>query len=233
MRKAIFSTHIQPPNMPDKLRKAYNASLMLKGAYASRIGADLIVKNAKTIHRSGWQSLERLEMCDLFDKYERMLYVDADILVKPDSPDIFEVFNDDNIHMLNESPPTEDTYISNWGYMESTVFPYMLTQRADFDPPKGFPYYNAGVMLCSRTHRKVLEYREKDYFESYRFEQDYINYYIWKYGFKVDPLPIEWNAMHILLKDNKNYMANNHFIHYIGRLPKDTLYDDFLRIING
>jgi lipopolysaccharide biosynthesis glycosyltransferase len=223
--------------MDYKMQMAYHCSLALKGMYATRIGADFLVKTTKTLHHlSGWQSPERMEMGKFFDTYDRILYLDADTIVKPETPDMFEVFNDpDSIYMLNEAtdPNADKTRGSLASVIRKDVFPFIISQRGDFSPRDGQPYYNAGVMLCSRKHRHIFDVNASNYFEQYRFEQDYLNYQIWKQGHKVTALPIEYNGIWLLIKEKDEYFDRVNVIHYIGvdkaRLA-DMMLNDFTKL---
>lgn len=222
-----MSIHITPESMPKNMRKVYECSGYLKTIYAQKCQADLLLKTAKTFHNTGWQSPERLEMYDLFDKYDRILYVDADVFIKPNAPNIFETFKEDEMYMLNECPLGERNYNTNMAYIEQTVFPCIKEIRPVFDPPKGYPYFNAGVMLCPKKYRHIVQMRQQDYFEHHRMEQDYINYNMWAYNIEVRQLPIEWNGIHLFQKDKENYIDKLHFIHYIGP-PRETVADMML-----
>lgn len=237
MRKLIFSVHITPEHMDYKMQLAYNCSLALKGMYATRIGADFLVKTTNTMrHLSGWQSHERLEMGNFFDVYDRILYLDADVIVKPETPDMFDVFdNPDHIYMLNEAvnPAVDDSYSSLASVAEKDMFPYIKSKRPDFNAPKWHPYYNAGVMLCSRKHQNIFMASPETYFEEYRFEQDYLNYQIWKQGHTVSPLPIEYNGIWLLIKERAEYLERVNIVHYIGvekAKLADTMLADFRKL---
>ena len=200
MRNAIYSVHILEANMSPRMIQTYETSAALQAAYAQRCRTDLILKTSKTISDTPWASSQRMEMEKLFDTYDRILYVDADVLIKPDAPNIFEAINDSYIHML-----PENSYNKN--YIEKEVIPYIQQVKPSYKASK---YYNAGVMLLNREHRKAIEFVHDEYFESFRFEQDYINYRIDKFNMQVIDLSIKWNAI-LLYEKSEDYLKNNYF----------------------
>jgi hypothetical protein len=64
-------------------------SLPFLAAYARRIGADCRVITQPTQGDPLMWNFEKFQIQSYFRDYERILYVDADVLVLPHAPDIF------------------------------------------------------------------------------------------------------------------------------------------------
>jgi alpha-N-acetylglucosamine transferase len=79
-------------------------SLITIENYAKKIGVDLIIQNRSLIkHKLYSAHLEKFNIKELLDHYNRILYVDNDILIKKNTPNIFEIYKDeDSIYMLDE-----------------------------------------------------------------------------------------------------------------------------------
>ena len=90
MKKAIFTLAIGDNPM-------YKAAVESFKAYGKKVGADVIVsdrlhykvdiKNPKFDASPAW--CEKLYITDLLKEYDRVLYLDADIIVTPEARDIF------------------------------------------------------------------------------------------------------------------------------------------------
>jgi len=216
MKNAIFTIHIKRPDIPYELSVAYDLSLRLKKAYAQKCGAELIVADKKIYNWTLWESPERLRMYELFETYDRILYLDADVLIKPDAINIFEL-PEGNFYALNEICNTGQYKSLDREYMQST-FHYIKSRHKEWDNITH--YLNMGVILADKKHREIFQYRKEDYFETIHMEQDYLNYNLWNYlihnpGEKLLYLPIEWNGMILLVKE-PDYLSRCNFIHYIG-----------------
>lgn len=134
--------------------------------YADRIGAEFIIIDscATTPH---W---EKFQINDLLNKYDRIIYLDTDLIVRDDCPDLFEEVPYNQIGAFNESKfvPRE----------------YSLLETAKaygIDPSKinwNGKYYNTGVMVISKCHKKIFNRPESEISNFY--EQGYLNLVISK-----------------------------------------------------
>ena len=117
----------------------------LMKAYAKKVGADFIVLDSpkyKNIY--GKYTYEKLNCYQLLNDYERILYVDSDVLISPDSPCLF-------------------TQVPNHIFAASNETRYSMSERDKEVTQKElgpinwkYPYFNAGVMLFSKTHRELF-----------------------------------------------------------------------------
>ena len=229
MKKAIFTLAIGDNPM-------YKAALNSFRDYAKKVGADLIVseqlhykikiKDPKYSASPAWP--EKLYTAEILKDYDRVLYLDADILVTPNAKDIFEEYSDlDTVYMFNEgkhldrSLPVEQItaelgQIENWTKLDNQ-----------------YTYYNFGMFLISKQcplfDIASLDEMQKVCNTVKFYDQTYINYIIQKHNIKnvcVDP---EFNRMDFLgLQDYKNA----DFIHYAGMGYRDGCFSREIRYIN-
>jgi len=68
--------------------------------YANKINADFLIITETDLK---YPHYAKFEIKSLLDKYDRVLYLDSDILINPNSPDIFNIVSEDKIGMLDES----------------------------------------------------------------------------------------------------------------------------------
>lgn len=183
-------------------------------AYAEKCGADYICidsfkLNLTDPHFEKWQMLELL-----FD-YDRILFIDGDILVTPDAPDLFAMLPYSHLAGF-----FEDAFEDRSGIIEQSQ-----AKMGDLGWSKG--YLNSGVGLYSWIHRPLFQKPNGRYLVGPVVgEQDEYNYRIVKYGYKVCSLPHFFNHMEMC---GRNF-DESYFIHYAGNgftkdVTTDKLYD--------
>lgn len=129
--------------------------------YADRVGADFIVLDTcKTTPH--W---EKFRINDLLNKYDRIIYLDTDLIVRDDCPDLFDIVPYNQIGAFNEAKFVQREYS------------LIETARAyDIDPSMinwNGKYYNTGVMVLSKCHKNILKKPDLEYSNFY--EQGYLN----------------------------------------------------------
>lgn len=201
MKYAIFTIAIK--NSVN--RKMYECTLNTVRHYAKKIGADLIVQTKKKIHHPHYvPHMEKFNLSKLLEKYDRVLYVDSDILITKNAPNIFDKYPDTNaVYMFNQAQ------IKSYNKPLSRIKD-ITGKKMDFWYKKNnrLAYFNTGVILASRPHRKYFTLG-KDYFD-YIFEQGYINYKLMKHHVPIKELDTKFNRLVRMYKEKKGY-----FLHYI------------------
>jgi lipopolysaccharide biosynthesis glycosyltransferase len=144
--------------------------------YAKRIGCDYIPITERRIkYRLQWRKsrvnlhLEKFQMGPMLDNYERVLYLDADILLNDGCPDIFDLSQANELGVVAD--PSGD---ESWKRDEEMA----NMEKAFGALPRPIPpYFNAGVMLLSTTHRELLTFDPKRLRAGRWPDQTYLNYY--------------------------------------------------------
>ena len=186
--------------------------------YAKKVNADfLCITKASSILKPNNNNnnnklffdalFQKINLGSLSDKYERVLYLDADILITPHAKNIFDVYKDDSkLYMYNEGLFADRT-------SELTLISNRLHQ-----PIKDKNYFNAGVILLPNhsSFLQAIRLHDLEYFVSNSnwFDQTYINF---KYRFnkiKVSHLSEEFNRMGSSKNIDNRFLAS--FIHYAG-----------------
>ncbi|KID56670.1 glycosyl transferase [Pseudoalteromonas luteoviolacea] len=213
MKKAIFTLAIGDNPM-------YKAALHSFKLYAQKVGADLIVSdqlhykidivNPKFNASPAWT--EKLRIGALLKEYDRVLYVDSDIIIQPDAQDIFESHQD-----------LDTTYWLNEGLLKDRRGDISLIcdllGSVEWPSEKGMStYYNAGVILTSKEaglfSKTNLEDLQHLCNEISFYEQSYFNYCLHKYGFKHQGIDKTFNHMDMF--GSERYLEAD-FIHYAGK----------------
>ncbi|MEH6463825.1 MAG: glycosyltransferase [Shewanella psychromarinicola] len=213
MKKAIFTLAIGDNPM-------YRAAISSFKAYGERIGADVIVSdqlhynihvsNPKFDSSPAWS--EKLYIAEILKQYDRVLYLDADIIVTPWARDVFELYPDlDTVYMFNEGCYRDRG--------EQAV--QINTILGEVDWPKEddkIVYYNSGMFLVSKEtglfDKANIEEMQAICNKVKFYDQTYINYLIRRDNIKSIGVEANFNRMQLLGYDN--YQKSD-FIHYSGR----------------
>ena len=192
----------------------YNKCIQTIKEYAKRINTKLIIcKDLDSINNE-YPFLNKLKLADLLKNYDRILYLDADILIHPDAPNIFDTYTD-----------TQYFYAFNEGELLPRINSVMkMCKIFDFQYRKwgrkkgNLIYFNTGVMLMSKIHRKIFQafdlelfLKEEELFDFY--EQSYLNYLIQSNNISYHCIDYRFNHMRCVNWDNK---SKSYIIHYAG-----------------
>jgi lipopolysaccharide biosynthesis glycosyltransferase len=175
--------------------------------YAKKIGADFLVCDETTLP---FPHYEKFEIAKLLETYDRVLYLDSDILVSPNTPNIFDVVPENKMGMLDESV---------LGY--DREFRKFLTEHAPelvSGWEKHKKCYNAGVIVCSKEHKNI--FKLPDNFVNHYFEQSYLNLRLLEEKAEIFDLPIQYNRMIYLDLVTPEHRLKSYIIHYAGFLEK-------------
>lgn len=153
---------------------------------------------------------EKLIIYDLFrfTNIEWLLFLDSDILINKDAPNILDTYNDPNkIYMFEENINDSEKFSKEIQLIDSKLEDKGLER-----------YFNSGVILVHKTiGDQICNYiNEEKFFEGVWFEQAFLNYIISKYEIPVEPLDRKWNWMYNHKDFHKKIFAN--FIHYTGEI---------------
>jgi hypothetical protein len=175
--------------------------------YARRCSADFLVLNRC---QGEHVFFEKLRIGSLLAEYERILYLDTDIIVRGDAPDLFAQVGEDELAMYPEgafAPARRDGMIA---YLTRLDVPYRFWNGK---------YYNTGVILASRQHRDIFMMPEDDLVEQFTgpfMEQDYLNLMITLRQPKVAELDHRFNRMFYIDSTVRQHRLDSYFVHYAG-----------------
>ena len=172
--------------------------------YAQRIGADFIVIDEQKVSQTSphW---EKFQLYEYLKVYDRIVYLDCDILVNNNAENLFNVVPIDKIGMFNEAPFTANRQ-------------FAIEKGADEYNIKSFTwngkYFNSGVMVLSSEHKALFIKPEKEIFNFY--EQTYLNLIIQRDQLPVHNLHYKYNRMTCMDQLTGEPRYQSQFIHYAG-----------------
>ncbi|GAB4313840.1 MAG: hypothetical protein Kow0069_15140 [Promethearchaeota archaeon] len=180
--------------------------------YAAKVGADFVVINSPKVRFAGPCSFnpllfEKYQLADLLERYDRVLYLDTDVLVTPHAPDVFDEVPFDRVGGVFE----------DFGMDEDDRRARIRACQEDLgDVGWREGFVNSGVLVVSSVHKAAFTcWKELGVHDS-KYEQTCTNWYIRACGFEVHPLDHRFNYMGI----SRVYFGPPHrkayFIHYAG-----------------
>lgn len=154
-QRVALRTLVATAVLSEEVKPMAAVTLPRQRDYALKCGADFLVRGITRpdLDLFWW----RLTLADLFDHYDRILILDADVLIRRDAPDLFEMVAPDEVGMVAERFPVGQEARRN--SLRKYYEDHKLTWPGD-DKWDGQHYYNIGVMLASRCHAPLLEIPE-------------------------------------------------------------------------
>jgi len=185
-------------------------------AYAEKIGADFI--NISEFNKYYiTQKWNKFHIHELLNKYNRIIYLDIDILVRDDCPNLFDVVPENKLGMFNEG-----RYVPRFEFLEQASEYYE-------EPLKKWngTFYNSGVMVISRMHKQIFKLpRGQDFVET---DQPYINLRILNDKVEMFGLDYKYNRMDILDTICGVSRLDSYIVHYAGAPKENNIQMDVIK----
>lgn len=215
---------------------SYRFALNSFREYARKIGADLKVIKSPQVTLKGLSRFNFSKMAwaqkfllrNYLGQYERVLYVDADIIIHPEAPNVFEYYSDlSKVFMFNEGALEDRS--KEYVQIQNILGTFQVDELEEQQI-----YFNAGVILFSRESDFLklsdMSEVEKVCNNINFYEQTYFNYLIFKnklgYGFLED----KFNRM--IISGSAIERLNSSFIHHAGGSYSSRSKFRFLTIIS-
>ena len=134
----------------EEAERCFAASAPLMRQFAVRVGADLVV--SKWPGHPDWPMSSKFGIAPVLDHYERILYVDADVLLRPGCVNPFEMCPANAMGVVDELQHHRQQvqYGREKGYVR-------FRRARGFRKLASVPwYFNAGVMVVPASHRELL-----------------------------------------------------------------------------
>lgn len=183
-------------------------------AYADRIDADTLVihenPHPTTPH---WVKFALYEI--LHKRYKRAAWLDADIIIRGDAPDIFEAVPEDKLGIFNEG---------RFAYRAVVIYEAMQKYKVELPDWDRISYFNTGVMVVSRDQRHLFNQPEGIVKQKYSYgEQTYLNLRIFQRKIEIKELSHHFNRMSLVDSITGISRLASWFVHYAGYRSEDLL----------
>lgn len=194
--------------------------------YAKKINADFKVitvrsTTSKIIH------FEKLQLGELLKAYDRIIYLDTDIIIRDDCPDLFQLVPQTKLGIYDESLlATEEQKQIHRSVMGKAFKLYN-------QPFVEGGFYNTGVMVLSKHHSELFERPEQDVLIEY-MEQPYLNIRIRQLKLDIHDIGYKFNRMQYVSQVVKQHRLASYIVHYAGipgcasimRRDINTIYEE-------
>jgi hypothetical protein len=185
--------------------------------YAAKIGADCIELRGRT---ANWWGLEKFRMRNIVAAYDRSIFLDCDLIIREDCPDLFEIVS-----------PSEVGIHDDWPFLDQTD--WLQAERKSVYDSQGVRGYfgpnclNTGVVVCSRSHADIWAPPPLQPFPtSHCAEQIWIeNSIVGKFG--IHPLATKFNTQ-FWMKDFSSLLPAAKIIHFANAPHKPTAIKEVL-----
>lgn len=165
-------------------------------------------------------AFERFHIYNLLDEYDRVVWVDIDIIIKKNSPNIFDIVPEDKFGVYFESNDVGREY-----------FIELLGQLYNYKGVKR--YLNSGVFVASKIHKEMFNMEKVKQFLSapnvkpgMNADQDYLNIIIDKDNIPAHSLSYKFNCLVNI--QNPKLFDLAYFFHFAGSWNKKIFMKKFL-----
>lgn len=209
----LYTAPIEPCHQPrsDRLlitvatgaagRELSDISAPAMRAYAAQVGADFVVLNNQT---QTWPLAEKFRLEHYAQLYERTLFCDADVYIRPGAPDIFAHVPRGAVAMHDDSAAQS----GDWPACEQRL----LGESQGVTIPAGC--WNSGVVLCDRQDATIWRAPAKPFPVLHCMEQHWVQRNALATG-RLFSLAPEWNWQY-WVDPQFTRIAHAHFIHLSG-----------------
>jgi len=248
MKRMIYQVYVGKPS------RLYDHCTSSVAAYCKEHGIDHVIQKTPILkikpdifatnrskesyekHGGFLPIYEKENALDYFDRYDQICIVDADIWIRPGSPNIFDELNPnvDFAGVVEREMPIHDWYkqkIKNYSAMQYQGL--HVQDNVNFEPNNlGYEFYNMGLMLMNKSITEKMKARnarafiERSDFKGFvdgigawkwSTDQTLLNYWIRKDKVVQQHLDWRWNALYTAVQNPKE--AN--FVHFFlkDKLP--------------
>lgn len=184
--------------------------------YAKKVNADFLNIDKEKIN-SNYNlidnneedySLQKFQIYELLNQYKRIIYFDIDLIIREDTPNLFDLVPSTELGMMNEGK-----FKSNYDLVSFS--------KLYGEPIKKWngKFYNNGVMVISRIHKSLFKFPKIDI----SFSDDlYLNLTIIKEKIKMCDLDWKYNRLAIMDEFLGKSRLDSYIVHY-SDAPKNQL----------
>lgn len=173
--------------------------------YCKKIGVELDIIKAEKVTSQVYLMLQNYLL-----KYERVLFISPSVLIRQDSPNLFEIVPEDSLGMFNEGRYLPRDYI-----FKNAMTYYNERLVKDWEGK----YFNCDIILFSKQHRELFKKPSYDLLPEFA---PYFNLKIHNSETKMFHLPYHYNRMEFLDSQIGISRLDSYFINYFDA-PADII----------
>lgn len=122
--------------------------------YSCKIGADFysITQSSVPQNKPHHPKLDKFQIHEFLDHYDRILFLDSDMVIHPHCPNLFELVDPDHLGVVCETSPY---------FNRDQVFQEACQYYGIPYPGHANHWFNSGMMVISQAHRPLFAWPEK------------------------------------------------------------------------
>ena len=187
-------------------------TLPLIKKYAEKWGADFKLLTEEFTYSTvsdGKFHYRILKLGDLLDEYDKILNLDADIIINKNCPNPFEVFNEDYIYTCLEDKGSRKM-------QRHQVINNIQKQFGNIGWRN--EYINTGFFMVSKKHKDIFQPIKNTYWNGFGFDDALLGYNIKKLKLDIKDIGYKYNHMIMFNEawNGKPKRFNSFIIHYAG-----------------
>jgi len=203
--------------------------------YAKRWDADFKILDNQSYNKLGgamW-NFRTMEFYELFEIYDRIFYMDSDIIINKTCPNIFDLVAYDTVGTVMEDKGSR---------LENRRRRIPLVKRTLGDNLHWEKdILNAGLYIVSRIHRNIFTKIKGKLYDGLGCDGNHYMYQIMRFGYKYIDLGYKWNHMSMFSEswNGSPSRFDSYILHYAGhgafsdkgnRSRSQLIKDDIMRI---
>jgi len=175
--------------------------------YAKKCNADFMILDGN--EEPPMHHFRILKFYDLLEKYDRVMHLDSDIIIKDNCPNIFEVVPREKVGTIYEDRGSRKTH-------RRMLIEDIQKEREDVEWKEG--YINTGVFVVSKEHREIFNLDMNNVWLDFGQDDVELGYQIHKFGFEIHELSFQFNHMSMFSEpwNNKESRFGSYILHYAG-----------------
>ena len=196
--------------------------------YASMCGADYVELDGDKSPE--WPMSNKYRLKQVAEKYEYTLYLDCDIVVKENAPNVFNIFNKNKISFVDEWSILKSNYpdtlfkgMQNERRMILDHYPHLSDNNKDVQP-------NGGMLFFPKSMAHKYSQPNGPYLTKWCFDQDYLLLNLEDDDFDL----VDWKFnLEFIDFDFWSKIEDAYFVHLNGSRPISYRIEVLKRIVNG
>ena len=195
--------------------------------YAKKCGADYIELSGDQCPEYPMYNKYRLHQ--VTSVYEKTLYLDCDVIVKEDSPNIFQLTRNDRLYAYNQQKIIEENDVFGDTNHGTQMFDEKEQVRKFFNLEQHkYIQPNGGVLVIPKSLCDLYKQPDKPYPKMWCFDQHYLSCNL---GNNLGRLAKEFNWEYIR-HDFWSGLQRSYFIHADGSRPSEYRLELLKRLVN-
>jgi lipopolysaccharide biosynthesis glycosyltransferase len=203
-------------------------------AYAERYDLDFEILDTPRFRirpnlirkRRVWYHIEKFQLFDAFDHYDRILFVDSDTLILPHCPNLFDLVPEGFLGAVYD-----DRGVDAWKRTEELK---RIEKKLGSTGISGARYFNSGVMVLDRSLKDLFRMCRTDFIAGRWPEQTLLNFRTLKEGIPVTELDPRFNFISSMPDwDSQETRLKADIVHYAGPPAKQRMKEDLPLVLQS